>query len=99
LKFNKWLADPFALALISPPLALSTKTGELLALLTPLPHQNVKQEQKAMRTQVRTWDNIHLYQNAVEALSLSKFTFSFQCTFETISRVLNKQVSLEGVKL
>jgi hypothetical protein len=30
------------LALISPPLALSTKTGELLALLTPLPHQNVK---------------------------------------------------------
>jgi hypothetical protein len=32
LKFHKWLADPFALALISPPLALSTKTGELLAL-------------------------------------------------------------------
>jgi hypothetical protein len=28
----KWLADPFALALISPPLALSTKTGKLLAL-------------------------------------------------------------------
>jgi hypothetical protein len=41
-EIHKWLADPFALALISPPLALSTKTGELLALLTPLPHQNVK---------------------------------------------------------
>jgi hypothetical protein len=39
---NKWLADPFALALISPPLALSTKTGELLAPLIPLHHQNVK---------------------------------------------------------
>jgi hypothetical protein len=26
-KILKWLADPFALALISPPLALSTKTG------------------------------------------------------------------------
>jgi hypothetical protein len=26
-KIHKWLADPFALALISPPLALSTKTG------------------------------------------------------------------------
>jgi hypothetical protein len=25
-KIHKWLADPFALALISPPLALSTKT-------------------------------------------------------------------------
>jgi hypothetical protein len=41
-KVHKWLADPFALALISPLLALSTKTGKLLALLTPLPHQNVK---------------------------------------------------------
>jgi hypothetical protein len=39
-EIHKWLADPFALALISPPLALSTKTGELFALLTPLPHQN-----------------------------------------------------------
>jgi hypothetical protein len=35
----------------------------------------------------------------VEVLSLSKFTFPFQYTFETISRVLNKQVSLKGVKL
>jgi hypothetical protein len=52
-----------------------------------------------MRTQVRAWDKIHLYQNAVEALSLSKFTFPFQYTFETISRVLNKQISLKGVKL
>jgi hypothetical protein len=40
-EIHKWLADPFALALLSPPLAVSTKTGELLALLTPLPHQNV----------------------------------------------------------
>jgi hypothetical protein len=28
----EWLADPIALALISPPLALSTKTGSRLAL-------------------------------------------------------------------
>jgi hypothetical protein len=33
------LADPFALALISPPLALSIKTRLFFALLTPLPHQ------------------------------------------------------------
>ena len=33
-----WLIH-FALALISPPLALSTKTGTFLAQLTPLPHQ------------------------------------------------------------
>jgi hypothetical protein len=52
-----------------------------------------------MGTQVQTWDNIHFYQNAVEVLSLSKFTFPFQYTFETISRVLNKQVSLKGVKM
>jgi hypothetical protein len=31
-EIHKWLADPVALALISPPLALSTKTGKLLAL-------------------------------------------------------------------
>jgi hypothetical protein len=42
LKFHKWLADPFALALISPSLALSTKMGDLFGPLTSLPHQNVK---------------------------------------------------------
>jgi hypothetical protein len=31
-KILKWLADPIALAFISPPLALSTKTGSRLAL-------------------------------------------------------------------
>jgi hypothetical protein len=36
------LVDPVALTLISPPLALSTKTEELVSTLTPLPHQNVK---------------------------------------------------------
>jgi hypothetical protein len=49
-EIHKWLADAVALALISPPLALSTKTGELVGPLTPLPHQSVKEEQKAMRT-------------------------------------------------
>jgi hypothetical protein len=42
LKIHKLLDDPVALALISPPLALSTKTGDLFGPLTPLPHQNVK---------------------------------------------------------
>jgi hypothetical protein len=42
LKFHKWLADPVALAFISPPLELSTKTGELVGPLIPLPHQNIK---------------------------------------------------------
>jgi hypothetical protein len=37
------VVDPFiALALFSPPLASSTKTGSILAPLTPLPHQNLQ---------------------------------------------------------
>ena len=42
LKNSQVVADPVALALISPPLALSTKIEELLGPLTPLPHKNVK---------------------------------------------------------
>jgi hypothetical protein len=41
-EIHKWLADPVALTLICPSLALSIKTGELFGPLTPLPHQNVK---------------------------------------------------------
>jgi hypothetical protein len=40
-EIHKWLADPVALALISLPLALSTKIGDLFVPLTALPHQNV----------------------------------------------------------
>jgi hypothetical protein len=41
-KNHKWLADSFALALISPPLAFSTKAEKkYFGPLTPLPHQNV----------------------------------------------------------
>jgi hypothetical protein len=37
------VADPFlALALISPPLASSTKTESFFGPLTPLPHQNLQ---------------------------------------------------------
>jgi hypothetical protein len=39
-KISQVVADPFALALISPNLALSTKMGSFLAFKTPLPHQN-----------------------------------------------------------
>jgi hypothetical protein len=39
-KVSQVVADPFALALFSPPLASSTKTGSFFALKTPLPHQN-----------------------------------------------------------
>jgi hypothetical protein len=52
-----------------------------------------------MRAQQRTWEKIHLYRNAVEALSLSKFIFPFQYHFEIKTRILNKHVSLKGVKL
>jgi hypothetical protein len=52
-KNSQVVADPFALALISPPLALSTKTGSFLALLTPLPHQKCQlRAKKAMKLQV-----------------------------------------------
>jgi hypothetical protein len=41
------VADPFiALALFSPPLASSIKTGSTLALLTPLPHQKSSTKSK-----------------------------------------------------
>jgi hypothetical protein len=41
-EIHKWFTDTVALALISPPLALSTKIGDLFGPITPLPHQNVK---------------------------------------------------------
>jgi hypothetical protein len=57
LLFSKFtsVADPFALALISPPLALSTKTGKLLAPFNPIASQKMSNgSEKAMRTQNET---------------------------------------------
>jgi hypothetical protein len=85
------LADPFALTLISPPLALSTKIGDLFGPLTPLPYQNVKRKQKGNESTTKNLGQDTFYRNAVEALSLSKFTLPFQYPFETIST--NKLVS------
>jgi hypothetical protein len=51
LKNSQVLADPIALALISPPLALSTKMEELVAFKTSLPHQKSQiKNKKAMNT-------------------------------------------------
>jgi hypothetical protein len=50
-KILKWLVDPVALALISPSLALSTKTSSFLAFLTPLPHQKCQLRAK------RQWEH------------------------------------------
>jgi hypothetical protein len=46
LKNSQVAADLVALALISPPLLLSTKTEELFGPLTPLPYTNRKQNQR-----------------------------------------------------
>jgi hypothetical protein len=42
-KNSQVVADPFlALAVFSPPLASSTKTGSIFGPITPLPHQNLQ---------------------------------------------------------
>jgi hypothetical protein len=49
LKNSQVVADSVAFALISPPLALSTKTEELFGPLTPLPHLKFQVKPRAMR--------------------------------------------------
>jgi hypothetical protein len=75
---HKWLADPFALALIPPPpFGIKHQNGVTFGPLTPLPHQNVKWKQKGNENTIKNLGQDRFYQNAVEALSMSKFTFSF----------------------
>jgi hypothetical protein len=63
------------------------------------PIASPKQDQKAMRTQIRTWNKIHWYRNAVEALSLSKFTFylSIQLWYYIKNTQANTLVSKDQV--
>jgi hypothetical protein len=49
LKNSQVAADPVALALISPPLALSTKTKELFGPFNPIASQKIQIGSKAMR--------------------------------------------------
>jgi hypothetical protein len=49
LKNSQVVADPIALALISPPLALSTKTEELFGSFNPIASQKIQIRSKAMR--------------------------------------------------
>jgi hypothetical protein len=58
LKNTQVVANPVALALISPPLALSTKAEELFGLLNPIALQKSQVRPKAMR-KIVTWNKIH----------------------------------------
>jgi hypothetical protein len=49
LKTSQVVADPVALALISPPLALSTKTEELFGPFNLIASQKARVKPKAMR--------------------------------------------------
>jgi hypothetical protein len=54
------VANPIALALISTPLALSTKTEKLFGLLNPIALQKSQVRPKAMRkTQIVAWNKIN----------------------------------------
>jgi hypothetical protein len=50
------VADLFVLALISPPLALSTKTEELVAFLTPLPSKIIVKNQGQRENTIVIWN-------------------------------------------
>jgi hypothetical protein len=55
LKNSQVVADPVALAIISPPLALSTIMEELFGPLTPLPHKKLQVRPKGNeKTQIGT---------------------------------------------
>jgi hypothetical protein len=70
-KVHKWLADPFALALIFPPFGIKHQNGITFGALTPLPHQNVKLKRRGNENTKRNLGQDTFYRNAVEALSLS----------------------------
>jgi hypothetical protein len=96
-KFLKWLADPVALALISPPLALSTKTGSLLAPLTPLPHQ--KCQLRAKRQQDLKYDFGSKYTNNEvqwKSFHCPSSPFPFNAPLRLHQVYSTKLVSLKG---
>jgi hypothetical protein len=67
--------------------------------LTPLPRQNVKLKRKGYENAKSNVGQDTFYRNAVEALSLSKFTFPFNVPSRLLQVHSNKHVSLKGVKL
>jgi hypothetical protein len=70
----KWWSIQFLWPLISPPLALSTKTDKLSGL-TPLPHQNSKLKPKVMRNKGGLKQRALIPFMKWKRLPLSKFTF------------------------
>jgi hypothetical protein len=90
------VADPFALALISPPLALSTKTGSFLAPLTPLPHQKCQLRAKGNEIASMNLEVSIRISECSGSLFIVQVHFPFQCAFETTSSILKQQVSLKG---
>jgi hypothetical protein len=76
LKNSQVIADPVVLALISPSLALSTKTKKTSGLLTPCLTKIATKSQGQLENTIVTWNKGHRYRNAVKASYLSKSTFS-----------------------
>ena len=72
------------------PFGIKHQNGIAFGPLTPLPHQNVKQKRNDNENTIRNLGQDTFYRSAVEALSLSKFTFPFQCSLETTSSVLKQ---------
>jgi hypothetical protein len=80
------VADLVALALISSPLALSTKTEELFGLLTPLPYKNYNYKPRATREHNRDLEQISLILECSGSLFFVQVhPFPFQSIFETTS--------------
>jgi hypothetical protein len=97
-KKSQVVADPFiALAFFSPPLASSTKTGSILALLTPLPHQNlqlrVKRQEEYKDELGRSYSFIGVQW---KSFMVQVHLFPFKTPFETRLSKLKHTVSLKG---
>jgi hypothetical protein len=87
------IADLVTLALISLPLALSTKTEELVACKPHCLTKIATKSQGQRENTIVTWNKDHWYKNAVEASSLFKSTFSlsihfWDCNFSTQTNTL-----------
>jgi hypothetical protein len=99
-EIHNWLADPVALALISPPLALSSKTGELFGHFNSI---------ASPKCQIRSKGNENTNKNLGQDTLIPKCSgspffvqvhfFPFNPTLRLYQNHSSKHISLKGVKL
>jgi hypothetical protein len=92
------VVDPVALALISPPLALSTKTEKLVAFKTSLPHQESRNKsKKAMNKHMGDLElNTLIPECSGSLFFVQVHHFHFKSPLRLHQNFLSKHVSLKG---